>query len=90
MQRAFSLVIRSSPPLFRTVSADFIWHNINDFDHSHTLPRLPTTRSRPAYTTPTAAISQPLSSSLGLLLSRSSTSGSTSPKTKHAYYKYLK
>jgi hypothetical protein len=72
------------------VSADSIWYNINDFDHSHAFTRLPTPRSRPAYTTLTAAISHPLSSSSGLLLSGSNTSGSTGPKAKRAYYKRSK
>jgi hypothetical protein len=67
-----------------------IWYNINNFDYSRAFIRLLIPRSRPAYTTPITAISWPSSSSLGLLLSRSSTSGSTNPKTKRAYYKHSK
>jgi hypothetical protein len=57
MQRASSLAIRSSPSLFCTVSADSIWYDIDDFDHSRALTGLLTLRSGPAYTTPTTVIS---------------------------------
>jgi hypothetical protein len=57
MQRAFSPVIRFSLPLFHAVLADSIWYNMDDFDYSHALTRLPTPRSRLAYTIPTTAIS---------------------------------